>query len=74
VQVAMDRMAAGQVHRMPVVDKKSHIKGVISLNDLVLAAAESSEIRKSSAVSYNDVVKVLKAVSAHRLPAAVAAS
>jgi predicted transcriptional regulator len=73
VQVAMDRMAAAQVHRMPVVDKKGHPKGVISLNDLVLAA-ESSEILKSSAISYNDVVKVLKAVSAHRLPAAVTAS
>lgn len=73
VKVAMDRMAAAQIHRMPVVDKKGQVKGVISMNDLILAA-ESSEIRKSSAVSNNDVVRVLKAVSAHRVPAAVAAS
>lgn len=71
VRIAMERMAAAQVHRLPVVDRKGLLKGVVALNDLILAA-EDNEIRKQNTVSYADVVHVLKAVSAHRVPAAVA--
>jgi CBS domain-containing protein len=71
VRVAMERMAEAQVRRIPVVDRKGNLKGVLSLNDLALAA-ETDGPRKSSAVSHSDVVKTLKAVSAHRLPAVTA--
>lgn len=53
-----------RVHRLPVVDKDGILKGILSLNDIVLAAEES----KSAAIPYDDVVKTFKAVYAHRLP------
>ena len=69
VRVAMERMSAAQVRRLPVVDKKGRLKGVVALNDLILAAEET---RKPAAVPYEDVMRTLKSVSAHRVPAAVA--
>jgi CBS domain-containing protein len=68
VRVAMHRMSEGQVRRLPVVDKQGKLKGVISLNDLALAAERSSR-RGDDGIDYADVMGVLKAVSAHRLPA-----
>jgi CBS domain-containing protein len=71
VRVAMERMASAQVRRLPVVGKKGQLKGVVSLNDLVLAA-EENEMRRKASVSNSDVVRTLKSVSAHRVPTAVA--
>lgn len=73
VRTAIDRMVEGQVRRLPVVDKDGHLKGILSLNDLALAA-EKSDRRAGEGITYADVVKALKAVSAHRLPAAVVAA
>lgn len=71
VRVAIERMTDAQVRRMPVVDRKGKLKGVLSLNDLVLAA-KPSEVGTPAGASYLDLFKVLKAVSAHRLPAVAA--
>jgi CBS domain-containing protein len=73
VRVAMHRMSEGQVRRLPVVDKQGKLNGVISLNDLALAA-ERSLRRESDGIGHADVMGVLKAVSAHRLPAKVVAA
>jgi CBS domain-containing protein len=67
VLVALHRMAEGQVRRLPVVSKDGRVEGVLSLNDLILAA-ERLERKREDAVTYADVMSVLKAVSAHRLP------
>jgi CBS domain-containing protein len=67
VLVALHRMAEGQVRRLPVVSKEGRVEGVLSLNDLILAA-ERMERKREDAVTYADVISVLKAVSAHRLP------
>ncbi len=72
VRVAMHRMSEGQVRRLPVVDKQGKLSGVISLNDLALAA-EKSLRREDDGIGYADVMGVLKAVSAHRLPTKVPA-
>lgn len=55
---AAERMAEHQVRRLPVVDGKDRVQGLLSLNDLVLSAPEGS-----SAV---EATKVLRAVSKHR--------
>lgn len=72
VLVALHRMAEGQVRRLPVVAKDGRVEGVLSLNDLILAA-ERVERKREDAVTYADVISVLKAVSAHRLPTLVGA-
>jgi CBS domain-containing protein len=71
VKKVMHRMAEAQVRRLPVVDKAGRVKGILSLNDLVLAA-ERNNRRGADAVTYADVVEVLKPVSAHRLPGKMA--
>lgn len=71
IREAMERMASAQVRRLPVVGKKGQLKGVVSLNDLVLTA-EENEMRRKASVSHAEVVRVLKSVSAHRALAAVA--
>lgn len=72
VRVAMHRMSEGQVRRLPVVDKQGKLSGVVSLNDLALAAERTSR-REDEGIGYADVMGVLKAVSAHRLPMKAAA-
>ena len=73
VQTAIDRMVQGQVRRLPIVDKDGRLKGVLSLNDLALAA-EKSDRRAGGGVTYSEVVNAMKAVSAHRLPGVVTAA
>lgn len=70
VLVALHRMAEGQVRRLPVVSKDGRVLGMLSLNDLILAA-ERTERKRDDAVTYADVMSVLKAVSSHRLPTLV---
>jgi len=67
VRIAMRRMNQGQVRRLPVLDKQGRLLGVLALNDLVLAAEQTARPEKNS-VGYRDVMGVLRAVSAHRLP------
>ena len=49
-----------QVRRVPVVDGDGRLQGVISLNDIVLAASERREPQAS------DVVSTMAAICAHR--------
>jgi CBS domain-containing protein len=71
VRTAMHRMAEAQVRRLPVVDKENRVKGLLSLNDLVLAA-EPTARRAGDAVTYTAVLGALKPISAHRLPVKIA--
>ena len=70
VRVALHKMAEYQVRRLPVVDKEGRLQGIVSLNDLILAAERNGR-GAEELLSYTDVVGTLKAVSAHRLPVAV---
>jgi CBS domain-containing protein len=77
VRRAMERMAAARVRRLPVVEG-GVLRGILSLNDLVLLAEspdgrKSTEGRKSAdGVTHADVVRVLKAISEHRAEATAA--
>jgi CBS domain-containing protein len=62
LHIALDIMKQEQVRRLPVVDDEGILQGVISMNDFILVAGET----KASAISFQDVARVLKAISAHR--------
>lgn len=65
VSVAMQTMNCEQVRRLPVVDSRGTLRGILCLNDLVLSAQPDAR-GNGRALSYNDVMETLKAVSAHR--------
>ncbi len=73
VRIAMRRMNEGQVRRLPVLDKQGRLSGILALNDLALAAERTTR-RVDESVNYGDVMGVLRAVSAHRLPKCLAAA
>jgi CBS domain-containing protein len=73
VRTAMNRMSEAQVRRLPVLDKQGRLSGILTLNDLALAAERTTR-RADESVSYADVMGVLRGVSAHRLPAKLAAA
>ena len=66
VHTALDIMKRERVRRLPVVDEDGVFQGIIAMNDFLLAAQESKG-RSAPAVSYEDVVHAMKAISAHRL-------
>jgi CBS domain-containing protein len=64
VTTALARMKERRVRRLPVVDAANHLVGILSLNDVVLAAGTGGNGIKPAAI-----VEVFKAVCAHRVPA-----
>ncbi|MER3424335.1 MAG: CBS domain-containing protein [Nitrospiraceae bacterium] len=55
---ALNTMANEQVRRLPVVDEDGVLRGMLSLNDIVLQANTDQ--------SYESLVRTLKAISRHR--------
>jgi CBS domain-containing protein len=66
VHTALDIMKRERVRRLPVVDQEGVFQGIIAMNDVLLAAQEAKG-RNAPAVSYEDVVRTMKAISAHRI-------
>lgn len=67
VQKALQTMAKHQVRRLPVVSADGDLKGLLSMNDIVLKAEEPKG-RKAPEIAYADVVNTYKAICAHRVP------
>ena len=65
VRDALKLMKEERVHRLPVVDADGTLRGLISLNDIVLEAKEAKG-RKTAALTYADVVDTYKAICTHR--------
>ena len=63
LKAALQTMRAERVRRLPVVDQSGALRGILSINDLVLRAEEGG---KASGLSYGEVLGTLKAISAHR--------
>jgi CBS domain-containing protein len=63
VQAALTTMRDSRVRRLPVVGFGGTVLGILSINDILLAAGP----RKP--VSYEDVVQVLQAICGHHHPA-----
>jgi len=63
LHAALAVMERHRVRRLPVVDAGGALVGVISINDLLLAAGPSAPVRN------DEVVDTLKGICAHHLPA-----
>jgi CBS domain-containing protein len=66
IRVALDLMERGKVRRLPVVDEDGMLQGMLSINDLVLAAGEHRG-RSAPELPVDDVMHTLKAVCDHRV-------
>lgn len=69
VHSALKTMQENKVRRLPVVAADGTLKGVLSMNDVVLKAEEAKE-KKRPELSYSDVVNTFKSICEHRLPSA----
>jgi CBS domain-containing protein len=65
VHDALKTMKAEKVRRLPVISANGTLEGMLSMNDIV-RVAEPGKGRDGADVSYEDVVKTLKAISAPR--------
>jgi CBS domain-containing protein len=66
VHAALDIMKRERIRRLPVVDEDGVLQGIVAMNDFVLLAGEAKG-GTAPAVSYEDVVRTMKAISAHRV-------
>lgn len=66
VHTALDIMKREKVRRLPVVDEDGVLQGIVAMNDFVFLAGERKG-EKAPALSYEDVVRTMKAISAHRV-------
>jgi CBS domain-containing protein len=62
VHQAMETMRRAKVRRLPVVDEKGALQGMLSLNDIAFRAE-----KKHGDLSYQEVVDTLKAINEHRM-------
>ena len=67
-RTALKTMQENKVRRLPVVAADGTLKGVLSMNDVVLKAEEAKE-KKVPELSYSDVVNAFRSICQHRLPA-----
>lgn len=59
IHIALHTMAAQKVRRLPVLDEKGGLEGILCLDDVVLLAEEKGEL------TYGDVVDTLKDINQH---------
>lgn len=62
VHAAMATMRQARVRRLPVVGFRNTLLGIISMNDIALAAGVDSAVRNE------DIVATLQAICAHHHP------
>lgn len=67
IHAALNTMRENKVRRLPVVAADGKLEGMLSMNDVVLKAAEAGD-KKGTELSYGDVVNTYKSICQHRLP------
>ena len=67
VQQALEIMQEHKVRRLPVVSPDGELKGMLSMNDVVLKAEEARDTQAPE-LAYADVVNTYKAICAHSVP------
>jgi CBS domain-containing protein len=60
IHVALGTMRAQRVRRLPVMDSKGTLQGILCLDDIVLFAEE-----KAAELTYADVVETLQSICEH---------
>jgi CBS domain-containing protein len=63
IHEALKTMSAQKVRRLPVLDSKGTLQGILCLDDIVMYAEE-----KAADLTYFDVVETLKAICEHERP------
>ena len=64
IHTALKTMRRDRVRRLPAIDKDGVLRGIVSINDVVLHA-ERFEGHKIVDLSYDDAVNTLKAICEH---------
>jgi CBS domain-containing protein len=64
VHTALDIMKQERVRRLPVVDEDGILQGIVAMNDFIPAVGEDKNLAD---LSCEDVMRALKAISAHRV-------
>jgi CBS domain-containing protein len=67
VRAALETMRKGRIRRLPVVGPDKALAGLLSLNDVVLAAGPGKD------VSSDDIIRTMQAICEHPKPQARAA-
>jgi CBS domain-containing protein len=67
IQKALEIMQQHKVRRLPVVNPEGELKGMLSMNDVVLKAEEAIDTEEPE-LTYADVVNTYKAICGHTLP------
>jgi len=65
IKNALKTMRERKVRRVPVVDDRGELRGILSINDLVIHAEEGRNNRMSE-LTYDDVMKTFKVICEHR--------
>jgi len=60
IHLALQTMRAQKVRRLPVVDTKGELEGILCLDDIVLFAGE-----KGGDLTYTDVIETFQAICEH---------
>ena len=72
IEQALETMREHKVRRLPVLDPEGELKGIVSMNDIVLKAKAPNG--KKPPIEYADVVKTYQAICAHLVPMTKAAT
>lgn len=68
VKVALETMRTQRVRRVPIVDANGVIQGLLSIDDVAVAAQERGA---KTGITFEDVARTLKGVSEPSLPARI---
>jgi CBS domain-containing protein len=74
IEQALKTMQEHKIRRLPVLNLQGELEGILSMNDIVLKAAEPNGKKKKPQVAYADVVKTYQAICEHPLPMVKAAA
>jgi CBS domain-containing protein len=72
IEQALQTMREHKIRRLPVLNLEGELKGIVSMNDIVLKAKERNG--KKPQIAYADVVKTYQAICEHPLPMVQAAA
>lgn len=66
VRHALSVMASSRVRRLPAIDSRGKLEGIVSIDDVVLRAEEPDPSRGAPEISCRDVVTALRAICGSR--------
>lgn len=73
IDQALQVMQQHQIRRVPVISPDGELKGILSMNDIVLHA-KAPEAAEKDSIGYGEVVKTYQAICRHPTPVAARAS